>query len=289
MKKGDYIIIEGGGANGLFALGALKWLFEKGIAPDIIMGTSIGGVLALALACERQDGLKWKEANETLIEKFDKVSWSDLIGSFDWKFWSKGGLFKNGIENLFKKIIPDHKIHILQTQVGVAICDIDVPVEDAIRIEGNFGQIPYLYKASQLAAMTANIPGLFSCIIDPFTEHRIYDGGVACNDTIAYLCDYIEKQKIEEANIYVIRLASWKNTKSWFYGPINNLFELFGLSRAKCEELSLKISSLYQRLKPQYRVIIYDFKQDIGTINFKAGQNKKWVEAAYQSMPNGLS
>lgn len=280
----DYIIIEGGGANGLFALGALKFLFEKGISPSIIMGTSIGGVLALGLACERQHNLKWTEATNNLIEKFDTLSWKDLIGWPDWKFWTKGGWFKNNIAKTFKRIIEDHRLPNLKTKVGVALCDIDSGIEDAMRIEGNIEKPAFNYLASELAAMTANIPGLFSCIIDPYTNHRIYDGGVACNDTIAYLCDHLDKNRIKEANIYVIRLASWKPSTHWFYGPLNNIYALFALSRAKCEELSIKISSLYQRLKPEYKVVIYDFKDDIGTINFKRGHNKKWILEAYNKM-----
>lgn len=284
MPSNNYIIIEGGGANGLFALGALKWLFEKGINPSIIMGTSIGGVIALGLACTKQHKLKWAEANELLIEKFDTLSWSDLVGSFDWRFWSRGGLFKNNIENVFKEIIGDDKIPNLITKVGVAVCDIDNEVDQAIRIEGNFSGIPKNYKASQLAAMTANIPGLFSYYPDPISGHRIYDGGVACNDTIAYLCEHLAEEKIEEANIHIIRLASWKPTESWLYGPVNNLYELFALSRAKCEELSIKISLLYRKLKPKYKMFIYDFKDDIGTLAFKAGENRKMVDEAYKKM-----
>lgn len=284
MSTNSYVIIEGGGANGLFALGALKWLFEKGVEPSIIMGTSIGGVVALGLACERQHKLKWSEANDALIEKFDTISWSDLVGSFDWRFWSRGGLFKNNIENVFKRIIDDEKLPNLRTKVGVAICDIDNKIDQSIRIEGNFSGIPVNYTASQLAAMTANIPGLFSYYKDPISGHRIYDGGVACNDTIAHLCDFLMEKRIEDANIYVIRLASWTPDQSWFYGPVNNLYELFALSRAKCEELSIKISLMYKKIKPRLKMHIFDFKDDIGTLAFKAGENKKWIEEAYRRM-----
>lgn len=280
----SYLIIEGGGANGLFALGALKWLFERDVTPAIIMGTSIGGVISLGLACELQHKLKWKEANNNLIDKFDTLSWSDLIGSFDWRFWSRGGLFKNNIENVFKKIMDDAKLPNLKAKVGVAVCDIDEQISDVVKIEGNFGGIPKNYYASQLAAMTANIPGLFSYYKDPLTGHRIYDGGVACNDTVAYLCDHLMAEEVEKADIHIVRLASWQPQESWFYGPVNNLYNLFAISRAKCEELSIKISKLYTRLKPEYRTFIYEFKDDIGTINFKAGENKKWINIAYQKM-----
>lgn len=43
-------VFGGGGARSAFQVGALRALFEAGIKPDILVGTSIGGLAALVQA-----------------------------------------------------------------------------------------------------------------------------------------------------------------------------------------------------------------------------------------------
>lgn len=48
-------VLGGGGARGAFQAGALRALFEAGIKPDILVGTSIGGLNAAYLALHGLD------------------------------------------------------------------------------------------------------------------------------------------------------------------------------------------------------------------------------------------
>lgn len=50
MKKCTAFVLGGGGARGAFQVGALRALFEAGITPDLLVGSSIGAVNAAALA-----------------------------------------------------------------------------------------------------------------------------------------------------------------------------------------------------------------------------------------------
>lgn len=44
------LVLQGGGALGAFEFGAARALYEKGLAPDVIAGVSIGAVTAVLLA-----------------------------------------------------------------------------------------------------------------------------------------------------------------------------------------------------------------------------------------------
>jgi NTE family protein len=50
MKKKLAIVLGGGGARGAMQVGALRALFEAGIKPDLLVGTSIGAINATGLA-----------------------------------------------------------------------------------------------------------------------------------------------------------------------------------------------------------------------------------------------
>jgi NTE family protein len=50
MKKSLAFVLGGGGARGAMQVGALRALFEAGIKPDILVGTSIGAINAAVLA-----------------------------------------------------------------------------------------------------------------------------------------------------------------------------------------------------------------------------------------------
>jgi NTE family protein len=50
MKKCLAFVLGGGGARGAMQVGALRALFEAGMKPDLLVGTSIGAINATALA-----------------------------------------------------------------------------------------------------------------------------------------------------------------------------------------------------------------------------------------------
>jgi len=50
MRKAVAIVLAGGGAKGDFEVGALKFLYEQGIRPDILCGSSVGALNVSKLA-----------------------------------------------------------------------------------------------------------------------------------------------------------------------------------------------------------------------------------------------
>ena len=59
------LVLSGGGAKGDFQIGALRFLYDQGVRPDILCGTSVGAINATKLAegeGELRQGLAGLEA-----------------------------------------------------------------------------------------------------------------------------------------------------------------------------------------------------------------------------------
>jgi NTE family protein len=72
MKKCLAFVLGGGGARGALQVGALRALFEAGLKPDLLVGTSIGAVNAIGLAL-------WG-VNLAGVEALDRI-WQDTAGA----------------------------------------------------------------------------------------------------------------------------------------------------------------------------------------------------------------
>src|SRR5690349_6350727 len=69
----NVLILQGGGSLGAFGCGVYKALVKNNINPEIVAGTSIGGINAAIIA-----GSKNKEHTEQLLESF----WNELSEGF---------------------------------------------------------------------------------------------------------------------------------------------------------------------------------------------------------------
>ena len=77
MKKCLAFVLGGGGARGAMQVGALRALFEAGLKPDLLVGTSIGAINATGLALWGVD----LAGVEALEHAYQRVANSGLIGS----------------------------------------------------------------------------------------------------------------------------------------------------------------------------------------------------------------
>lgn len=75
MKRQLAFVLSGGGARGALQVGALKALLEAGIRPDMLVGTSIGGVNAAFLALR---GITLQSVEE-LVAAWDDAARADLL------------------------------------------------------------------------------------------------------------------------------------------------------------------------------------------------------------------
>src|SRR5512147_3126131 len=89
MKKSLAFVLGGGGARGALQVGALRALFEAGIKPDLLVGTSIGAVNAAGLALWGVD-LAGIEALEHLYQRMQDSKLLDpRLLQFAWNAVSK--------------------------------------------------------------------------------------------------------------------------------------------------------------------------------------------------------
>ena len=79
------IVLGGGGTLGDFQVGALKYLYEKGILPDIacVCGTSIGAINAAIVAtgegCDAKLEKYWVKDVKTRVDLIPQHEWSENI------------------------------------------------------------------------------------------------------------------------------------------------------------------------------------------------------------------
>jgi NTE family protein len=111
MKKIG-IVLSGGGARGIAHLGILKALAESGIRPDIISGTSAGGIVGAFYA-----------AGYSPEEILGIAKHADLFSIFNLKFYQ--GIFSmNAFDKIYLKHIPHNSFEKLNIPLYVTATDI---------------------------------------------------------------------------------------------------------------------------------------------------------------------
>lgn len=136
------IALGSGSARGWAHIGALRALEERGLAPDVVTGTSIGALVGAAYVAGQLDRL---EAFARSLE------WRDVVGYLDLSF--SGGLIRaRRLFDYFAEHFED-----------VAIEDLDRPFA-AIATDLGTGQEVWMTKGSLLEAVRASIaiPGLIT-------------------------------------------------------------------------------------------------------------------------------
>lgn len=183
MKKKIALVLSGGAALGFAHIGVLESLEKHNISVDMIVGTSMGGLIAGCYAA----GVS-TENMTTFATKFKNINFFDF--NFD-----KAGVFSGkGIMKTINKIIPDIKIEDLNKKFACVAYDINAE-EIVVFKEGSL---------RDSVRSTISIPGLFV----PFKiDNKILvDGGVLNNlpedvakemgADIIISCDVLQKYKL---------------------------------------------------------------------------------------------
>lgn len=126
VQKYNILSLSGGGFRGLFTIVLLEELEKRLGSPlakhfDLIAGTSIGGIIALAIACEIPTGEIKKVFLENAHEIFDSkgVGILNIVRSF---FYSKYS--SEGLERVIKKFFEDKKVSDLKNRILVTAVDV---------------------------------------------------------------------------------------------------------------------------------------------------------------------
>ena len=169
MKKTG-IVLSGGGARGIAHLGILKALEESGLKPDIIAGSSAGGIVGAFYA-----------AGYSPDEILEIVKHADLFSIFNLKFYQ--GIFSmNAFDKIYLKHIPHNSFEKLNIPLYVAATDI----MKGETVYFSTGELAMALKA------TSCVPIAFQPVV--YQGIELLDGGILNNLPIEPLlgkCDAI--------------------------------------------------------------------------------------------------
>ncbi|RSN43683.1 patatin [Amycolatopsis sp. WAC 04197] len=162
-------VLGGGGSLGAMQVGMLRALTEAGVAPDLVVGTSVGSLNAAVLALGGESG-----------GRLDRI-WSRMTRheAFPGGVLSQVRTLRHSKTNLFPNtglaaIVDEHigegvRFEDLALPLGVVATDVDTAEPLLIR------------SGPVLAPLLAScaIPGIYPPV--PFGERMLYDGGLVAN------------------------------------------------------------------------------------------------------------
>lgn len=214
-------VFSGGGPLGALQVGALRALYERGIRPDLTVGTSVGALNATFLAFDPTS-----EGVEGLAKLWHSMTDQDLFpgGRFKatWaRMLTKGNrVFDNsGLRRLISQRLGDASFEDAQLPVGVVATDLDTGAE---RI---FQNGPVLGPLLASSAMPSIYPPVE-------IDGRLYtDGGVCNNVPIAPAVAMGAK------TVYVMDSTSHSHQRRPLLRPMDHLLHAFSLARAQRLEI----------------------------------------------------
>jgi len=160
------LALGSGAARGWAHIGVLRALEEMDLRPDVIVGASVGSLVAAAFAAGKLDALeKWSRG----------LGRMDVLKLLDTSFSGGGVMQGNRLMDAIGDQIGDVDIDILETCYAAVAADLDT------------GQEVWLTRGSLLQAVRASsgLPGLFAPV---WHDHRwLIDGGVV-NPVPVSLC-----------------------------------------------------------------------------------------------------
>lgn len=163
MKKTIGLALSGGGARGFAHIGVLKILDKYDIHPQIVTGTSMGGLIAAAYA----SGCSLDELEQRAIKL---SSMRELVKLLDLHPSRRGFLDWAEVFSYIREIIPESKVFD-ELNLNLGLCAVDINTAQEVQIR----------SGSVLDAVSATIafPGLFSPV--KFKDHLLVDGGILNN------------------------------------------------------------------------------------------------------------
>ena len=169
-------VLSGGASLGALQVGMLEALYERGIAPDFLVGTSVGALNAAFVASRAQSpqtarelGCVWRDLQR---EDVFPVSMSALVG---------------GVCGRRDHLVPDRELRrLIRRYVEFGdLADAAIPLH-LIAFDLLEGRELRLSEgpAADAVAASAAIPGIFPPVA--IDERRLIDGGVVNNTPISH-------------------------------------------------------------------------------------------------------
>lgn len=174
------LVLSGGGTRGFAHLGAIAALFEKGIVPDVISGTSVGAIVGAFVA-----GGKTPEEILKIFNKGWFFKYTNLHIPVD------GMLKLNGLQEVIQKEISYKNIEDLPVPFFVSVSNL------------NSGKVEYKNRGplGKTILASSSIPVLFSPV--ELDGQSYVDGGLLDNipvEPIKNDCEHIIAVNISPLN-----------------------------------------------------------------------------------------
>ena len=188
-KEKTGLVLGGGGARGLAHLGAIDVLTEKGIVPDLVVGTSIGSIIGAIYASSGDSG----EAQNRVHDYFTCDCYTNI--KFDFLKQTEDGTKNDGLLDSLSRYLQKKFFYnvVLANQQSFASMETymeninflidDIDIRDtkipfaAVCTDINTGSEIVLTKGSLRLAVAASssIPGIFPPV--EVEGHLLVDGG----------------------------------------------------------------------------------------------------------------
>ena len=220
------IVLSGGGPLGAMQVGALKGLFEHGVRPDMVVGTSVGSMNAAYLAFNpTPEGVKDMERHWRDFTEEDLFPGGRFRAAWARMFVRGNRLFEN---TGLKRVISSHlgeetAIEHAEIPLGIVATDLETGAERIFT------------SGSLLEALLASaaMPGVYPPVE---IEGRLYtDGGVANNVPIAPAVE------MGATTLYVLNSTSHTNQRRPLVRPMDYFFHGFTLARAQRLTIDLRL------------------------------------------------
>lgn len=219
------IVLSGGGPLGALQVGSLKALFEHGIRPDIVVGTSVGALNAAFVAFNPTlEGMRRMERIWRTLGEDDLFPGGRFRASWARMFVRGNRVFENsGLRRLVTSTLGPH-VRIEEAAIPLGIVCTEMETGDE-----------RLFTSGELVdpilASTA-MPGVFPPVE---IEGRMYiDGGIANNVPIAPAVE------LGATTLWVLDSTSHRAQHRPLHRPMDYFFHAFTLARAQRLGLDLK-------------------------------------------------
>ena len=222
------IVLSGGGPLGALQVGALRALFEHGIRPDIVTGTSVGAVNAASLAFNpTPEGVDEMERQWRSLGEDDLFPGGRFRASWARMFVRGSKIFESsGLRRMIETTLgPTATIEDALLPLGIVATDLETGAERV------FTSGPLTDAVLASAAM----PGVYPPVE---IEGRMYtDGGVSNNVPIAPAVE------MGATTLYVLNSTSHTNQRRPLVRPMDYFFHAFTLARAQRLTTDIKLYS----------------------------------------------
>ena len=255
-------VLSGGGPLGALQVGAMKAMFEHGIVPELVVGSSVGALNAAFIAFDptREGSIKlettWRAlANDDLFPTSRlKAPWT--------KFLMRGDrVFENtGIRRIVLGGLGDVMFEDARIPLAVIGAELETGEE---RIFTSGAVLPALLASTAL-------PGVYPPV--PIDGRQYIDGGVANNVPVA------PALAMGASTVYVLDTTAVNHRRRDLIRPLDYLMHAFTLSRGSRYRVELPYLQAGARVIP-VPVPRLDFHVPLASLEYSA----RLVEVSYET------